>query len=581
MDEKELYQSIDARARKWLGDDYDENTRKQVEEMLSGPKNDLVDAFYQDLEFGTGGLRGKMGPGTNRMNEYTVSMATQGLSNYLLREFSHLDTIKVAIAYDCRNNSRLFAETAANIFTANNIDVYLFDSLHPTPVLSFAIRHLKCQSGLVITASHNPKEYNGYKVYWEDGGQIISPHDVNIVAEVKKITSISQVKREAQSSRMKMIGEDVDIAYLARVQNLSLSSGINKKWKDMKIVFTPIHGAAVHIVPRALKLFGFENIIKVPEQDEVNGDFPTVESPNPEEPAALKLALEKARQTDADLVMGTDPDADRVGVAVKDLNGNFVLLNGNQTASILLYYLLKRLKEKKDLKGKEYIAKTIVTTELLAEIADRFGVECIDVLTGFKYIAGLMRLNEGTKKFIAGFEESYGYLAGDFVRDKDAVVSCCLIAEACAWAMDQGKTLFELLLDLYVEFGFYKESLTYLVKEGKAGADEIAAIMDRFRSSPPETINDSPVMLVNDYLKQKSFDSISQLRNDIDLPKSNVLQFFLKDGSVISVRPSGTEPKIKFYIGVRGKLEKKEDFEIADREMKEKTEKIRSALVKD
>jgi phosphoglucomutase len=580
MDDKELFQSIDARARKWLGDDFDENTRKQVETMLSGPKNDLVDAFYQDLEFGTGGLRGKMGPGTNRMNEYTVSMATQGLSNYLLREFSHLDTVKVAIAYDCRNNSRLFAETAANIFTANNIDVYLFDSLHPTPVLSFAIRHLKCQSGLVITASHNPKEYNGYKVYWEDGGQIIAPHDVNIVAEVKKITGISQVKREAQSARLKMIGEEIDVAYLTRVQNLSLSPGINKKWKDMKIVFTPIHGAAVHIVPRALNLFGFENVINVPEQDEVNGDFPTVESPNPEESAALKLALEKARQTDADLVMGTDPDADRVGVAVKDLNGNFVLLNGNQTAALLLYYLLTRLKEKKDLKGKEYIAKTIVTTELLAEIADRSGVECIDVLTGFKYIAGLMRMNEGTKKFIAGFEESYGYLAGDFVRDKDAVISCCLIAETCAWAMDQGKTLFELLLDLYVEFGFYKESLTYLVKEGKAGADEIAAIMDRFRNSPPETINDSPVMLVNDYLKQKSFDSISQLRNDIDLPKSNVLQFFLRDGSVISIRPSGTEPKIKFYIGVRGKLGKKEDFDLADREMKEKTEKIRSALVK-
>jgi phosphoglucomutase len=580
MEDKELFQSIDARARKWLGDEFDENTRKQVETMLSGPKNDLVDAFYQDLEFGTGGLRGKMGPGTNRMNEYTVSMATQGLSNYLLREFSHLDTVKVAIAYDCRNNSRLFAETAANIFTANNIDVYLFDSLHPTPVLSFAIRHLKCQSGLVITASHNPKEYNGYKVYWEDGGQIIAPHDVNIVAEVKKVTGISQVKREAQSARLKMIGEEIDVAYLTRVQNLSLSPGINEKWKDMKIVFTPIHGAAVHIVPRALKLFGFENVIHVPEQDEVNGDFPTVESPNPEESAALKLALEKARQTDADLVMGTDPDADRVGVAVKDLDGNFVLLNGNQTASLLLYYLLTRLKEKKGLKGKEYIAKTIVTTELLAEIADRFGVECIDVLTGFKYIAGLMRMNEGTKKFIAGFEESYGYLAGDFVRDKDAVISCCLIAETCAWAMDQGKTLFELLLDLYVEFGFYKESLTYLVKEGKAGADEIAAIMDRFRNSPPETINDSPVMLVNDYLKQKSFDSISQLRNDIDLPKSNVLQFFLSDGSAISVRPSGTEPKIKFYIGVRGKLEKKENFDLADREMKDKTEKIRSALVK-
>ncbi len=578
MDDKELYQSIDARARKWLGDEYDENTRKQVDMMLNGPEEDLVDAFYRDLEFGTGGLRGKMGPGTNRMNQYTVSMATQGLSNYLLREFSHLDTIKVAIAYDCRNNSRLFAETAAGIFTANNIDVYLFDELHPTPVLSFAIRHLGCQSGLVITASHNPKEYNGYKVYWEDGGQIIAPHDVNIVAEVKKITGISQVKREAQPSRLKMIGEEIDTAYLTRVQNLSLSPGINEKWKDMKIVFTPIHGAAVHLVPRALKLFGFENIIRVPEQDDVNGDFPTVESPNPEETEALKMALEKAEQTDADLVMGTDPDADRVGVAVKDLRGKLVLLNGNQIASLLLYYLLKRMKEKGGLKGKEYIAKTIVTTELLAEIADKFGVECHDVLTGFKYIAGLMRMQEGTRSFIAGFEESYGYLAGDFVRDKDAVISCALIAEASAWAMEQGKTLFEILIELYTEFGLYKESLNYIVKEGKAGADEIEAMMDRFRNSPPETINGSPVMLVNDYQKQKSFDTISQLRNNIDLPKSNVLQFFLKDGTVISVRPSGTEPKIKFYIGVRGKLEKKEDFDTVNRQLKEKAEKIFSGL---
>ncbi len=578
MDEKELYQDVDTRARKWLGDEYDESTRKQVETMLKGPENELVDAFYRDLEFGTGGLRGVMGPGTNRMNVYTVSKATQGLSNYLIKKFSHLDAIKVAIAYDCRNNSRLYAETAAKIFTANNIDVYLFDKLHPTPSLSFAIRHLGCQSGLVITASHNPKEYNGYKVYWEDGGQIIAPHDTNIVAEVKKITGMDQVKRDAQPSRQKTIGEEVDLAYLTRVKNLSLSPENNEKWKDLKIVFTPIHGAAVDLVPRALEIFGFKNIIKVAAQDEVDGNFPTVESPNPEEPEALRMAIEKAQETDADLVMGTDPDGDRVGIAVKDFKGNFVLLNGNQIASLLLYYLLKRWEETNSFKGNEYIVKTIVTTELLSEIASKFGVDNIDVLTGFKYIAGIMRMHEGTKTFIAGFEESYGYLAGDFVRDKDAPISCALIAEATAWAMEQGKSLFGMLVELYIEFGFFKESLTSLVKKGKAGAEEIESIMDRFRNSPPESINGSPVMLVNDYLKQKSFDAISQLRNDIDLPKSNVLQFFLKDGTVISIRPSGTEPKIKFYIGVRGELNEKESFDSVNEQMKEKTEKILASL---
>ncbi len=574
MDQKELYQAVNTRAREWLGEGYDEKTRNQVRTLLDGPENELIDAFYRDLEFGTGGLRGIMGPGTNRINEYTISMATQGLANYLLKRFSHMESVKLAIAYDCRNNSRLFAQTAANILTANNIDVYLFDDLRPTPVLSFAIRHLKCQAGLVITASHNPKEYNGYKVYWEDGGQIIAPHDINIVAEVKKITNISQVKREAQPSRLKAIGEDIDLAYLSRVKNMSLSPEINEKQKDLKIVFTPIHGAAVYLVPRALEIYGFKNIIKVPEQDVIDGDFPTVVSPNPEESAALRMAIEKAEQSDADLVMGTDPDGDRVGIAVKDLQGRFVLLNGNQAASLLLYYLLKRLEETGGLKGKEYIVKTIVTTELLSDIASRFGVDCYDVLTGFKYIAGLMRANEGTKTFIAGFEESYGYLAGDFVRDKDAVLSCALIAEATAWAMEQGRTPFEMLLDLYTEFGFYKETLTYKVKEGKTGAEEIDAMMEKFRSSPPDSINGSPVMLVNDYLKQKSIDSISQLRQDIDLPKSNVLQFFLKDGTVISLRPSGTEPKIKFYIGVRGELSKKEDFDTVDKQLKEKTEKI-------
>ena len=578
MDNKELFQAVKTRAREWMGNDFDETTREKVKAMLEGSENDLIDAFYRDLEFGTGGLRGIMGPGTNRINEYTIGMATQGLANYLMKQFSHIDTIKVAIAYDCRNNSRFFAETAASIFSANNIDVYLFDDLRPTPELSFAIRHLKCQSGLVITASHNPKEYNGYKVYWEDGGQIIAPHDINIVAEVKKIKSLSQVNRNAQPSRLKPIGEEIDLAYLARVKNVSLSPDNNEKWKDLKIVFTPIHGASVHLVPRALKMFGFENIINVPEQDEINGDFPTVGSPNPEEASALKMALEKAVESDAELVMGTDPDGDRVGIAVKDFQGKFVLLNGNQTASLLLYYLLKRGEETGGFKGNEYIVKTIVTTELLPEIASGFGVECFDVLTGFKYIAALMRAHEGTKTFIAGFEESYGYLVGDFVREKDAVIACALIAEVTAWAMEQGKTLYEMLIDLYIEFGFYKETLISTVKKGKSGAEEIEAMMENFRNSPPGSVNGSPVMLVNDYLKQKSIDSISELRQDIELPKSNVLQFFLKDGTSISIRPSGTEPKIKFYVGLRGKLEKKEDFEKVNRQLQEKTEKILKSL---
>jgi len=576
--DKELLEKVKERAIIWLGPEYDEKTRNEVSLLLEGPENELIDSFYRDLEFGTGGLRGIMGAGTNRMNIYTVSMATQGLSNYLLKQFSHLDSISAAIAYDCRNNSRLFADTAAAIFTANGIDVYLFDDLRPTPELSFAIRHYGCQSGLVITASHNPKEYNGYKVYWEDGGQIIAPHDTNIVAEVQKITSLNQVKRDARLDRIKMIGEETDSIYLERVKEMSLSPEVVEKHKDLKIVFTPIHGAAVRLVPDALRRYGFTNIINVPEQDITDGNFPTVVSPNPEEAAALQMGIDKAVETDADLVMGTDPDADRVGIAVKDHKEKFVLLNGNQTASLLLYYILKRWEETGRLKGKEYIVKTIVTSELLADIAARFNVECYDVLTGFKFIAGLMRKYEGEKTFIAGFEESYGYLAGDFVRDKDAVLSCALIAEAAAWAKEQGRTLYDMLIDLYIEFGFYRESLISIVRKGKTGADEITAMMDRFRGSPPETLAGSPVMLINDYLRQKSFDSISQLRRDIDLPKSNVLQFFLKDGSVISVRPSGTEPKIKFYIGVRGKLEKREDFEIASDQLAEKAEKILKGL---
>jgi len=567
------------RAASWMSEDFDPETRRQVKELLDNPENEneLIDAFYRDLEFGTGGLRGVMGAGTNRMNIYTVSMATQGLANYLLRQFSGTAP-SVAIAYDCRNNSRLFAETAAGIFSANKVDVYLFENLRPTPQLSFAIRHYGCQAGLVITASHNPREYNGYKVYWEDGGQIIDPHDANIIAEVKRVTGISQVKRDANPQRIRMIGEETDKAYLEKLKEMSLLPGAVKSRSDMKIVFTPIHGAAVKLVPMALRNFGFENIISVPEQDVTDGNFPTVVSPNPEEAAALEMALNKARETGADLVMGTDPDADRVGIAVRDDKGALILLNGNQTASLLLYYILKRWEETGKLTGNEYIAKTIVTTGMLSDIASKFGVECHDVLTGFKFIAGLMRRYEGEKTFVAGFEESYGYLAGDFVRDKDAVLSCALIAEAAAWAMDQGRSLYEMLIDLYVEFGLYRESLVSVVRKGKSGAEEIMAMMDRFRGSPPESIAGSEVMTVNDYLKQKSFDTISHLRRNIDLPKSNVLQFILRDGSLISVRPSGTEPKIKFYIGVRGNLDRREDYTEACRQLDEKANNILIAL---
>ena len=574
MNNNDLLLKVRERAGVWLGDEFDELTRKQVRALLDGPGSELIDAFYRDLEFGTGGLRGVMGAGTNRINEYTIAMATQGLANYLVMQFSHLDAIKVAIAYDNRNNSRLYAETAAKIFTANEIDALLFDKLRPTPELSFAVRHYGCQAGLVITASHNPKEYNGYKVYWDDGGQIIAPHDNNIIAEVKKIRSFKQVKREYNPSRIKILGDETDRIYLEQVKKMSLSPGVNRRWKDLKIVFTPIHGTAIDLVPRALKMYGFENIINVPEQDITDGNFPTVYSPNPEETAALQMALDKARETGADLVMGTDPDGDRVGIAVKNDRGEFILLNGNQAASLLLYYVLKKWQETGRFTGNEFIVKTIVTTELLSDIAARFGVECFDVLTGFKFIAGLIRKYEGEKIFIAGFEESYGYLVGDYVRDKDAVVSCALIAEATAWAFDQGKTLFGLLKELYSEFGFYRESLLSIVRKGKSGADEISAMMERFRSSPPETLDGSPVMLINDYLKQKSFDSINHLRRDIDLPKSNVLQFFLKDGSVISVRPSGTEPKIKFYIGVRTGFGKNDDYDLVNRQLAEKSERI-------
>ncbi len=552
---------VKERANQWLTGNFDEETKLEVKKMMEEDQQELTDAFYRHLEFGTGGLRGVMGPGTNRMNIYTVGMATQGLANYLRSQFAGDKTISVAIAYDTRNKSRLFAETTASILAANGCRVYLFDDFRPTPELSFAIRHFKCRAGVVITASHNPREYNGYKVYWEDGGQIIPPHDRNIIEEVKKISGPDDVKFEGSKSLIKMIGEEADSKYLRKVAGLSLSPEVIKKHSQMKIVYTPLHGSGAKILPECLKKFGFENVVTIPEQDKPDGNFPTLNLPNPEDPEAFGMALNKARQIDAGLVMATDPDTDRVGVAAKNSKGEYHLLNGNQTASILIYYLLKKWREKGKIKGNEYIVKTIVTSDIISDIAEKSGVECYDVLTGFKFIAGLMKELEGKKTFIAGCEESYGYLAGDFLRDKDAVISAALIAEITAWAADQGKTLHDLLIDIYLEFGFYKESLMSVERKGKSGAEEIAAMMDKFRNSPPDSIAGSDVMQVSDYLKQKSFDTLSQLRHNIDLPKSNVLQFFLKDGTKISIRPSGTEPKIKFYFSVKEKLEKREDFE--------------------
>ena len=561
MADIDILTQVKEKANRWLEGNYDENTKKHVKHLLENDETELIDAFYKDLEFGTGGLRGIMGVGTNRMNIYTVGMATQGLGNYIKKKFTDIKLPKVVIAHDSRNNSRLFAEKTAEILSANGIKAYLFDKLRPTPELSFAIRHLECQAGVVITASHNPKEYNGYKVYWEDGGQIISPHDKNIINEVKKIKNIDSVNFKGDSNLIEQIGEDIDNAYLENIKGLSLNPDIIGKEKDLKIVYTPLHGTGVELIPKALEKFGFNNIIHVPEQDEINGDFPTVHSPNPEENAALEMAINKAEETDADLVMATDPDSDRVGIAVRTNKGKIEILNGNQAAALLIDYLISQWKEKGKLKGREYIVKTIVTSEILENIAENNNVDVYNTLTGFKYIADKIKSLEGQKTFIGGGEESYGYLAGEFVRDKDAVISCALLAEVTAFAKHQGNSLFDRLIDIYVEHGFYKERLMSIVKKGKEGEEEIKQMMDKFRNNPPDTINGEEIMLIHDYQKQKTDDILSQLRYSIDLPKSNVLQYILRDGSQISIRPSGTEPKIKFYFSVNEKLEKREDFE--------------------
>jgi len=574
MADQFIDQAVLDKAQTWLDGNYDDDTKNEVQELIDNDPQGLTEAFYRSLEFGTGGLRGVMGAGTNRMNKYTVGMATQGLSNYLKKMFTEMDQIKVAVAYDSRNNSKYFARITAEVFAANGFKVYLFNDLRPTPELSFAIRHLDCQSGVVITASHNPKEYNGFKAYWDDGAQLIPPHDKNVIMEANKIHSIDEVKFQGHAEQIEIIGREIDIPYLEQIKKLSLSPEIIAKHKDLKIVYTPIHGTGTTMIPECLKIFGFENVFVVEEQSRPDGNFPTVISPNPEEQSALEMALKLAEDVNANLVMATDPDSDRVGIAVRDERNELVLLNGNQTASIILYYIIRKWKENGKLTGNEYIVKTIVTSELLNDIAKKFQVPSYDVLTGFKWIAKLIRKKEGMNTFIAGGEESYGYMIGDFVRDKDAVSACALIAETAAWAAEQGKTLFELLLDIYLEFSFYKESLLSVVKKGKAGAEEIEQMMSAFRGNPPEYINESKVALIKDYQTGKAMNMLTGEQSEIDLPKSNVLQFFLEDGSKISVRPSGTEPKIKFYFGVKDDLSSKEKFRQMDAKLNEKLEGI-------
>jgi len=565
------------RAKSWLEGDYDQETKAKVQELIGQNPKELTDAFYTNLEFGTGGLRGIMGVGTNRMNKYTVGAATQGLANYLNKMFADRNEIKIAIAYDSRRNNTFFAGITADVMSANGIRVYLFDALRPTPELSFAIRYLHCQAGVVITASHNPPEYNGYKAYWEDGGQLINPHDKNVIGEVLKIKDNSEIKFQRNPDLVEMIGEEIDKAYIAKVRELSLSPESIQKHCDLKIVYTPIHGTGARLVPEGLKAYGFKNIYNVPEQDIPDGNFPTVKSPNPEEPPALNMAIEKARQVNASLVLATDPDADRVGVAVLNDKNEFILLNGNQTATILLYYLLTQWKAKGKLTGKEFTIKTVVTSEILRDISVKAGVEYFDTLTGFKYIAEIIRNNEGRKKFIGGGEESYGFLIGDFVRDKDAISACCMIAECAAWAAERGKTLYQLLPEIYNEYGFYKERLLSITRKGKEGSEEIKKMMEGYRTTPPRAINGSPIVMIKDYVKQLTFDVEKGSEEKINLPKSDVLQFLLTDGSKISVRPSGTEPKIKFYFSVRADFPDMNKFD----EMNASLDRRIDAIIKD
>ena len=575
---QELDPTILEKANAWLHGNYDADVKQAIQKMLDDKAYaELTDSFYRSLEFGTGGLRGIMGVGTNRINKYTIGVATQGLANYLKKTYPG-EKVKVAIAHDSRNNADLFSQVTAEVFSANGIHVYFFKALRPTPELSFAVRHLGCRSGVMLTASHNPKEYNGYKAYGADGGQYVSPHDTAVMDEVAAIKSIDEVKFNRVDENIEEIGEEIDALYLDEITKLSVSPEAIKRQKDLKIVYSPIHGTGITLAPQALKRFGFENVILVDEQITPNGNFPTVIYPNPEEKEALTLALKKAKETDADLVLATDPDADRVGIAVKNDEDEFILLNGNQTGSMLINYLLTAWQEKGKLTGKEYIVKTIVTSNLIEEIAKAKNVKCFNTLTGFKYIGELMTQLQGKETFIGGGEESYGYLIGELVRDKDAIISSAFIAEMTAYYKDKGSSLFDALIDTYLQYGFYKEKLISITMKGKTGAEDIKAMMEKFRTNPPATLGGSKVITLKDYERRIETDLNANTTKQIELPKSDVLQFITADGSIISARPSGTEPKIKFYCSVNGKLANKTAYVETDQQLDEKINSIMKDL---
>lgn len=577
MENQDLIKLVTEKAQEWLGPAFDAETQAEVKKMLENDdKTELIESFYKDMEFGTGGLRGIMGAGSNRMNIYTVGAATQGLANYLNKCFAG-QPISVVVGHDCRNNSRKFAEISADIFSANGIKVYLFDDLRPTPEVSFAIRHLGCQSGINITASHNPREYNGYKAYWDDGAQVLAPHDTAIIDEVNKV-KVADIKFNGNKELIQIIGEDVDKAYLEKVHSISIDPEVIKRQKDLSIVYTPLHGAGRALIPASLKLWGFENVHCVESQMVKDGNFPTVVSPNPENAEALTLAIKLAKEIDADIVMASDPDADRVGMACKDDKGEWVLINGNQTCLLFLYYIIKNRLATGKMQPGDFIVKTIVTTELIKAVADKNHVEMLDCYTGFKWIAREIRLREGKQQYIGGGEESYGFLAEDFVRDKDAVSACSLLAEICAWAKDQGKTLYDVLMGIYVEYGFSKETTVNVVKPGKSGAEEIKAMMDNFRANPPKEIGGSKVCVVKDYKTLEMTDAAGKI-SKLDMPESsNVLQYFTEDGTKISVRPSGTEPKIKFYIEVKGEMGCPKCYAGANADAEEKVKAVRASL---
>ena len=578
--DNELIKQVTEKAEKWLSPAYDEETRIAVKALLDADdKTELIESFYKDLEFGTGGLRGIMGVGSNRMNIYTVRAATQGLANYLKVAFADLEEISVVVGHDVRNNSRKFAEIVADIFSANGIKVYLFDSCRPTPEMSFAIRHFGCQSGVIITASHNPKEYNAYKAYWNDGAQMIAPHDVNTIKYVNEVTDVKDIKFAGDPSKMQIIGEDVDKIFLEKVKGLSLSPEAIAKHHDMKIVYTPIHGTGLKLIPQALRNLGFTDIIGVPEQEVLSGDFPTVASPNPEEPSAMAMGVAKAKETGAEMVMASDPDADRIGLVIRDNNGEYVLINGNQIVLIFLNYLMTRNAELGKLTGNEYVVKTIVTTETIKSIAEAQGIKMYDCFTGFKWIANVMRENEGKARYLGGGEESYGFLAEDFVRDKDSVSAISLMAEIAAWAKDKGMNMTDMLIDIYMKYGFSREKGISLVRKGKSGAEEIQAIMKQFRENPPKQLAGSDVTLMKDYQSLEATNVATGEKSKLDMPAtSNVLQYFTADGTKVSIRPSGTEPKIKFYLEVHDTLASAADYKATEQRADAKIEAIMKDL---